>query len=136
MRRSEALALVCAVSTLVLASVGCVSGRAESADVAPGMVICGGLVPDDVKRGNASFLQIYRLRTDADGQVVEVAKLRGPALVEGAVDACFRSWRLPRGSTETTVAMRWEHASGWTQLAVSAPGQVTRTITLSPGWPY
>lgn len=100
------------------------------------VVLCGDIVPSELRQANATFLLVYELDTDVAGRVTRVTRARNDVLPDAGLVACLQRWRLPVADAKVTVSMTWEHAKGWTQLAVSMPGHPTRRMTIQPGWPF
>lgn len=112
----------------------CVTASASevvTADIA--VVLCAGIVPDEVQSANATFHMAYEGRTDSEGRVVAADIVRNPMSIAPR-EECLTRWRLPFVNSKVLVWMTWTHAQGWTSILASPSGTKGVSINIRPGW--
>jgi hypothetical protein len=103
---------------------------------AQGITLCEDLFPNSLRQANWSVLLSYELETNATGDVSRVTKRHKFAFSDGPLIACLRRWKLPSHNAKVNVMLKWDHGAGWTQIHIVLPGEGTRVIRITPGWPF
>jgi hypothetical protein len=94
--------------------------------------ICRATVPEAISRGSASFTDTFRFYVDRAGMPKKIRSVDAPFVNQTDIRACIGTWRFPRSSGKyIVVALRWEHAHGWTSMRISGKN-VDLTVTLNP----
>ena len=89
---------------------------------------CQPSVPEEVARANATFSVVYQLEIGPNGRPQSLTKLVNPYLDDEQFIQCLSKWVLPVKNRRITVAFRWQHGVGWTEVLISGTDTPRRLI--------
>lgn len=90
--------------------------------VAQTVSTCKLTVPETIKRGSASFADVFSFSVDSQGRPTNIRPVNAPFVSSDEVKACICSWRFPsEEGDKLTTSFEWKHGMGWTTLTVSGP---------------
>lgn len=88
------------------------------------VVFCQFDLAESIKAAHASFNLIYSFKVDETGNPAKIVKVSDDYVGEDKVTPCLKKWHFSgfSGGATIVVVFRWEHAKGWVDLSVTAPG--------------
>jgi hypothetical protein len=86
------------------------------------ITVCSPLLAKEILRAHASFNEIYEFDVDKEGTPINIKPVESRFTNPADLRKCIAGWRFPASpSTHVVAVFEWQHAKGWTRLAISGP---------------